>query len=292
MTDKYYEIRNYLSNNINDFKEIVSNEFINYFGNDYRNEIISRLNITDFIFYMNTDFFTFPSESDYAKENYSRIKRERELLKKIINKNDFDNILYSSNNSICPLKEIINTNRTCIDNYNEITNEICKVIYIPLFSSSDESLIHEMVHSIMTNPIGFTNIDKRRCIFKIGLSMLNGIGEKLLEECITEINAKEIYSKVKNKISYLDKYYPLFESKCIYDKYIPLVKDLYYSHPKDINYSRITLNKNYIISILGKNSYYKYINLLESYYKNYYDCDKSLYYDKVNKLIRKMDKID
>ncbi len=102
MTDKYYEIRNYLSNNIDIFKEIVCNEFINYFGNEYKNIIINRLNNTNYIFYMNTDlhsFFTFPSKSDYAKANYNKLKKEYELLKKIINKNKFDNILYCSNNN-------------------------------------------------------------------------------------------------------------------------------------------------------------------------------------------------
>ena len=292
MTDKYYEIRNYLSNNINDFKETVSEEFINYYGIEYKNEIISRLNDTNFVFYVNTNLRTFSSFPFYkincSKNSYNDIKKEFKIVKKEILKNNYDNAIYSSDKRIFPLKEIIDSNRTCLDCYNEITNKIEKVIYVPLFNGHDESLIHEMIHSIMTSPLCYTDIKGRKCVFKIGFTLCDSKMERLLEECLTEIDAKKIYKKVHNKYIFLDKFYPLYKSECMYDKYIPFVIDFYNKYMVDINYSRFNLNKNHILSLIGKNNYDIFLSLINEYYSNSFPCGANYYINEVKKLVKKM----
>ena len=291
MIRNYYGISSYLKNNIDNFKEIVSNEFINYYGKDYKNEIISRLNDTNYVIYVNTNLypsFSFPSNiNNCGKNNYNDLKKEfKKLITEII-KNNYDNNIYISNDGLFPLKKIINSNWTCLDCYNEVTDKIEKIIYVPLFIGNDESLIHEMIHSIMTTPICFTNIEGRRCVFKTGLCLFDSTIERLIEECITEIEAKIIYEQVHNKYEYLDKFYPLYKHKCMYDKFIPFVIEFYNKYTDEINYSRLTLNKNNIVSIIGKDRYNKYLSLLNEHYSN---LSGKHYANKENKLIKMMNK--
>ena len=74
----------------------------------------------------------------------------------------------------------------------------------------------------------------------------------------------------------------------MYDKYIPFVIDFYNKYMVDINYSRFNLNKNHILSLIGKNNYDKFLSLINEYYSNSFSCGSNYYINKIKKLVKKM----
>ena len=55
----FSEIQKYIMDNFESYKNEVIKELINYYGEEYRDLIISRVEDTDFIFYINPNFNVF-----------------------------------------------------------------------------------------------------------------------------------------------------------------------------------------------------------------------------------------
>ena len=49
----YEELKNYVGNYFENFKSIATEEIVNYYGEQYRDQIVSRINNTSFAFYIN-----------------------------------------------------------------------------------------------------------------------------------------------------------------------------------------------------------------------------------------------
>ena len=118
---------------------------------------------------------------------------------------------------------------------------------------------------------------------KSGLVSSNIDGEILLEESITELEAKLIYTsliKTRNK-TFINEYREE-KSNCYYNHFIPLITKFYKAFFKGITYSRITLNKNYLIEKVGKNLYTKFINYVHQYAEDLYSKSKDRYVPLIN----------
>lgn len=284
--DNYDEIANYLNNSIDSYLDLVSQELIKYFSPDYKNEIISRIDSTNFIFFIkhfSSDWYdSIHRRGRIVKENYQTLRKEFINLKKVINNNDsYSPIIYNYKNEVA---STLGSSQTIYDNTSTtiIFNNHYREIYIPLYLQSDEALIHEIIHSIT----GSVSINGE---IHVGLYNNKKSETRSIEEVITQYNAKKIYKRVKNKISLVDKYYPFDNVICLYDDYINVIKNFYLKYRREINYSRFTSDKDFIIKLFGKHNYFLLLQLIDEYYwkDNYFNGN---YYNKrISKTINDID---
>lgn len=266
----FYNWDKYLESNFDKFKNSVIEIMINLYGVEYKDTIIKKLDRVNFIFYGNT-LLCIP------------LKKQ--------NKYEKQNIIYTTKPFKYPyitkgiIKELVNRtsiSHTTIYNYND--EDLYYFILFPLYSS-DKQLIHEMIHAVTTDSIGITNNGKY--ISKVGLEITNSSnGETLLEESITELEAKMIYNRLKEKnITFIrDLDLTKYEHECYYEHFIPLVTDFYNKYSKYITYSRITLNKNHLFNVINVKDYEELINNIDFYEKKL----KKIYEAKNNYKVKKL----
>ncbi len=285
-----FMVQNYCSNNFEKFKSIVCEELINYYGEEYRDLILSRINDTNFTFYINPKYNEFLTYNLKKKKNYRSLKREYNRLQKELKNSD--GIIYSSKKTNPALYlSTMYKNQTCFIYMCESgETKLLKEIFVPLFYASDESIIHEMIHSVMSSPLFLSvKLHGYALYYKFGIDSSNSIPGGLLEESFTEMDARIIARKLRErKVSLIDNFFLFDEEKCVYDNYILFIKRLYESFKDEINESRITLNNRRFIHDVGEENYAELINLLKNYYDNLYDCDKSFYKMIFDKCIDKM----
>ena len=304
---EYQKVQEHIELNFNSFLYSACEELIKYYGEEYRDIITHRLNNTNFVFYVKeTEKLVGTLEEIFNKESldedYKIIKKQHKKVTKYIKKN---NELNSENEDVEVVKMV---NRKAYDTSNENYNEFDKSfrenslkdivfkygcscytpiyfedtqkiehdIIIPLFKADDEDLIHEMIHAIMSQDLLIINNNKT--YHKTGLAIRRD-AEDLLEEWITEIEAKRINKNLKDKgIELIDKFFPKRTSKTSYDIFIPFVQD-FYDYFKDILiYSRITLNKNYLLEQIDRNNYYDFMLAIIECYRGYFESDDFYYY--------------
>ena len=116
--DNYDEIANYLNNNIDSYLDLVSQELIKYFSPNYKNEIISRIDSTNFIFFIkhfSSDWYdSIHRRGRIVKENYQTLRKEFINLKKGINNNDsYSPIIYNYKNEVA---STLGSSQTIYDN--------------------------------------------------------------------------------------------------------------------------------------------------------------------------------
>lgn len=251
---EFFNWSNHIKTNFEEFKNNVISEMINLYGEEYKNYIIERLNRVNFIFYGNTSL-TIPlyKQSKYEKQSIIYTTKPfkysyptKELIKKLANETSISH--------------------TTVYDYND--EDLHYFILFPLYSS-DKQLIHEMIHAVTTDPIGIT--DNGKYISKVGIEITNGsASEALLEECITETEAKIIYNRLnkKNVESFIrDLDLNKFEHRCYYEHFIPLIIDFYNNHFNEITYSRFTMNKNKLFENVDKQEYMKLLDDIKSFEK-------------------------
>ncbi len=271
----YEELKNYVGNYFENFKSIATEEIVNYYGEQYRDQIVSRINNTSFAFYINY------SRKLKTKKDLLFISEYYKLIKKYMEKNNMSKEIYNSTGIIFPMAKILIDDNTpdfsyC---YNQDKKSVDKVIYIPLFFTNDEGIIHEMIHSCMSNPlllIGDKNGRVVKC--KNGINVLKHEGENLLEECLTQMDAHEIAKRLKAKnVSFINKYYPHNELICFYNQFIPYVSNFYDEFKEEIIDARLTLNIRGFIDSIGKDNYIRYIDLIKDFLYNYNNTEKGYY---------------
>jgi hypothetical protein len=281
--------------NFESYKNEVIKELINYYGEEYRDLIISRVEDTDFIFYINPNFNDFLRYSEKKKDNYKELKKVYYKLQREIKKDHTgDGQIYSNKSRKSILYRSTTSENTIgfIYRYDNGENELKREIFLPLFYADDRAIIHEMIHSIMSSPLFLSENKNCKILeYKFGLCVLNDKGSDLLEECITEIEAREIRERLKSRnISFVDQYY-LFEGYgCSYDYFIPYINSFYNLFKSDINDARITLNLRRLMCKVGKEDYSIFVLLLKDFYDTLDDCDKSFYKLYMEKYIDKMQK--
>lgn len=263
----------YIKKNFNSFKSDVINEMIKFYGKKYKDTIIQRLEEVDFIFYGNIKN-GMPSKKQGFSGKKGIIYKTKEIqyskdIKELIN-SDIDAKFISFN-----------------ARYDFNKNTINKYILIPLFAT-DEDILHEMIHAITYTPL---YVDNEKEIYKgkSGLGVSNDDGEILLEESITELEAKILYKsliKTRNK-TFLNEYCNE-TSNCYYNNFIPLIYKFHKSFFGDITYSRITLNKNSIVNHIGKELYNNLIAYIGYYAEDLYSMSKHKYIPLIECAIDKM----
>ncbi|MBQ6284995.1 MAG: hypothetical protein IJK67_01610 [Bacilli bacterium] len=290
MIEGYQNIKDYLKSNFEGFKNVVINELIAYYGEKYKDEIVSRINDTNFIFYINPKKRRIKrSHSDRRKENFDEIKENYRKTRLEAKKNGELFNLYNKKSAaarfVCPYNE---TDFTSM--YNNGEKEIEKTIFIPLYFVNDEGIIHEMIHAVMSSPLGLIESPDYKILkYKIGLITSGDKGEDLLEECMTQIEALIIYEIIKSKgISFIDEFYPNKSFECKYDLFIPSVAKFYKDFKEDLVDARITLNLRRFINKIGKENYCKLIQLLREFEENYFDCDRGIFRELISKVINQM----
>jgi hypothetical protein len=125
--------------------------------------------------------------------------------------------------------------------------------------------------------------------YKMGLSVSCDGMSDILEESLTEMDAKIIVKRMrKRKIYFIDKYCLFDRSKWFYDNFITYTIDFYKSFKDRINRARLTLNLRELKYWIGEEEYNEFINLIEDYYNNFYDCDRAFYKFYIDKSMSKI----
>lgn len=292
MISKYNEIQKYLQNNFNHFKNEVTKEIIYYYKEKYRDIIMSRLEETEFIFYISPKFSDFLRYSSKKNSNYKLLKKDYKVIQKEVRKNKLNSGVICNTMSYIPndYEFVSNNNFICFRyTFDKDSEKLTRKVFIPIFYADDRAIVHEMVHSIMSSPLLLYEKDEFK--YKFGIGIVDNADEALMEECMTEIDARRIARRLKEKkISFIDKYY-LFEGfLCSYDYFIPSVNNLYNLYEDEINESRITLNSRKFIYSIGKENYYDFVKYLYDFYNYLYDVDRSYYKEHLQKCISNIEK--
>ncbi len=263
----------YIKRNFNSFKSEVIEEMTKYYGKKYKNTIIRRLDEVNFIFYGNVK-----NSIPCKKQNYSGKKEIIYQTKDIKYSIDIkESIKYDIDSKLISFNA----------RYDFDKNEVHKYILIPLFAT-DEDIIHEMIHAITYMPL-YINNEKEIYKGKSGLAISNDDGEILLEETITELEAKKIYkslTKNNNKV-FINEYNDEL-SNCYYNNFINLILKFYKLFFNEITYSRITLNKNYLLNKLEKDLYERLTDLIGYYAEDLYSISKERYIPLIDCTVDKM----
>lgn len=292
-------LKSYLSNNFDQYINAVCDELVNYYGNEYESEIRDRINETNFIFYVNpysSNMIKFKKEN--PKNDYKIIKNAYNALKKeiLLSKDNKPGILYNRFNraSVVTNSAVINNSTCYISMYDNGEARIERVIFIPVFLVDDASLIHEMIHACTSVPLYLYEGKYGKSLqTKDGLISSSHKGEEILEECITESEAQIIYSRLKEKgVSYIDRFYPSNKFNTIYNMFIPLMKKFYLKYQNEITNARITLDKEKLLAIIGKENYMEFIRLFKEYYDNCYDVSQVFFVSQMNNIVDKMGEND
>lgn len=249
-----FDWTNYLKNNFENFKNDVLNEMVSFYGENYREILTKRLNSTNFIFYGNTRF---------GVPNYpQRFCPNKKMGKKDIVYKSID-IDYNYDINYYIYKIISEKSHvSCqFEIYNSDNASAVSIVLFPLYKT-DQELIHEMIHSVTSTPLSLTPH-----INKCGLITSQNSGEVLLEECITELEDKIIYNRLKNKgvKTFLKDHQNISMYESFYDMYIPVIFDFYKTFHNLIEYARITSDKSSLIDLIGEYNYKDFIKYIDEY---------------------------
>lgn len=266
---------------------ILIESFVLYYGEKYRDIIEERIRNISFIFYCNYDKerefrldegMTFSLNFEYIKDLYSKLiketKKESKSFKKYrgLNKIIFSTVdlISFAEEELSDLNLFLQKDRAIQESAGKqhskiIDNKYKSKIFIPFFFADDLMLIHEIVHAITRNLIGESYKNKKiiTC-HKLGIELINmddKIDELIFEEIIADIEADnifEIFNALGGKI--MEEFYYKNKSISFYDKLKCLIYEFYNDFKKEIIYSRITLNKNYLLKIVGKVNF-NYLNM-------------------------------
>lgn len=316
--EEYKKIREYLQKNFEYFLDSACEEFIDYYGEKYKDIITYRLHNANYIFYVNEEEKLVDSldkvfDRGNFNERYKIIKKQHkqvtDYLKgvkkhvdkfnsenenfeivKIVNRKVYDTSLDTYSDTDKAIREqeinhlIFKYGSSCAfftPIYLEDSKKIEHDIVIPLFKADDGTLIHEMIHAIMSQDLLLIN--ENEPYLKTGISItVNRDAEEKLEEWITEIESKRITKRMKEKgIELINCFFPKKVSTSSYDTFIPFVID-FYDYFKDIlTYSRITLNKSHLLEQIDRNNYYDFMVAIVNCYKNYFEDYDFCYHKKV-----------
>ena len=283
-------IKEHIKTNFEAFKNTVISEMINYYGEEHKEEIVSRINDTNFVFYINPKKRRLIRiNSNKRKDNFNEIEANYKKLRKEMKG---ESELFNYKNRRSPATNIIvKDNETCfIYMYNNGEKRTDRTIFIQLYSTNDEGIIHEMIHSVMSSALGEIETTSGKILkYKTGLITTNHKGEDLLEECMTQIEALIIYETIKAKgISFIDEFYPNRNFECKYNLFIPSVAKFYRYFKDDLIDARMSLNLKGFINKIGIENYCKLIQLLKEFHDNFFDCDRGIFKELINRVIEDM----
>lgn len=256
-------------------KQILLDSFIEYYGEENRKIIEERFKEVVFAYYV--DFDTIET---FIKEKSEKIKEKyKPFLEFYDAHNDGLNIF---GERILPHNFVGITNEKSLDNdtiYNKICNrivdknpfssyirdpwtkEVTRLVCFELFSSSEETLIHEVNHSVTRDRIlDFVSEDWSfgGSIEKIGLMVDDDdemIQDGILEELINERASIEIAKIFKRRGGDLSSFLIGGVYMSSYELNMYMIEDFYNNFSKYLKDARIRDNKNAILNRVGKENY-------------------------------------
>lgn len=299
MLKNYYEefLRTGFFNNRN----ILLQSFIEYYGKEYEDILTSRFNDIEFVFYFNENNRNKLKEMGEKYENikpnirdlevnYTNLKYELKNKNKYATESDRirNRILYSTTPTALLNDDILkNFNDTVFLNEGicmkgiSFDDEYVRYVFIPLFHANDACIIHEIIHALTSNVLAKLNGET---IEKWGfVTKQDYYRDSYLEEAITELEASKI-----NKIfvqkggKFINETYPFKNFFATYLLLLPLINDFYEEFKEDIIFSRLTLNKNKILNLCGKDNYLNFTTAVDECYQYFPKPSSEDFYDYVS----------
>ena len=277
---KYEKLYN---DTIEENKDILIESFVEYYGEQHRDEIISRFNEIVFVYFINwNNFFnhSFSRLKNFYCENKQAISEsEQEMFqdfqdffkyrskandvikecfvgssnKKVLKKALFDNVFRNS-----LIKVLNDKTPTYFDHFKK--NKMQRIICLPIFIFSKATIIHELNHALTDIPLIALHNDIYK---KSGFETIEE--ERIINELINEsiaLGILKIFERRGGDLSTLILAY----NKSIYEKNLYLIKKFYKEFKKIIKESYITLNKNNLVQSVGKENYKELVNMVNKYY--------------------------
>lgn len=209
---KEYAIK--ITDKITIYKDIILESFIEFYGEDYRDIIITRFNDISFLYYINdiTIFYIVDSLKQGYNDKFKNIIFAIPYIIHLIKNNFYkqeikpenfyklgiNKIVGSSDERILLDKELLKYSiaialrekNECPYEFNiPINNELKRIIALPIFSVDDKSLFHEINHAISSEIV----IKNGKIAVKCGLEYENE-EKKYYNEIINDIISLEIYN--------------------------------------------------------------------------------------------------
>lgn len=290
---------------INKNKSILIKSFIEYYGEKYRDLIKERFNRITFVYYFDFEYLK-------LSKNYLETTLEDKLIydsiSEVINSYNFYKIFSKKKEDVSAcfigttddevleinqLKNIIkrkmlNSNIECFENSN-YKNDI---IIIPILFTDECTLIHEINHSITYEKLAYIGIGHSNyTISKRGLTIRTDKEDLMLEDLINEKTTYEILNIFKNNGGDLTSIFFGIPFICPYEENFYLIDEFYNTFKEYIKDSRISENKNLLVSKVGKMEYQTLVSMINKYYKDNIDLideNKKEALSIINPLIEKM----
>lgn len=208
-----------ITDRITTYKDLILESFIEFYGEEYRNVIITRFNDISFLYYINdiTIFYIVDSLKQGYNDKFKNIMFaipyiihliENNFYKQEITSDNFyklgiNKIVGSSDKKLLLDKELLKYSiaialREKSEDPYEVNIPVNKgfkrIIALPVFSVDDKSLFHEINHAISSETVLKNGKTKVKCGFDYE------DGEKnYYNEILNDIIAIEIYNIFKQK---------------------------------------------------------------------------------------------
>lgn len=268
---------------LNDNKKLLIEAFIKYYGECFRNDIIECFE-NMILCWGITDYFKKIYNDGYnkIKNNYSGNLLNILNDIKCLCESENSTILGFSNEDCIQYKNIVSN----VLDYNKgmvassisflHNNDVVKLIYFDMFSSSDKDIIHEINHYLTTKVLGiFESNNIKLLIEKKGLSIF-GDEKTFFEELINERSAMDITNIFNRLGGTLSQYRIIsFNKQNRYFNFLPLIESFYIKYNKILKRVRIGENLNELFRSINENIYEAYINYINFISSQKFDISNS-----------------
>lgn len=275
-------------------KQIIIDSFKEYYSEEYKCIIEERYSKTIFVYYINwpaikmavddiipyfpnqddyVDFNTFMKYCDKKDSNFFKLFKN-ESIKDLPNYfvgSTNDVIFYHSNLKEKLLKKFDSPSPSCFG-YGD-GNHGNNIVSFPILFLDESTIIHEINHSLTKDILAKVVDDNNSLdglVIKQGLAVEHD-KEKMFEELINERSSQEITNIFKNKGGNLTSFCYNIPFAYPYGYNLYLIDEFYDKFKDYIKIAKITNNKNYLIERIGKDNYYKYVELVNKYYSHYFE---------------------
>lgn len=216
---------------------------------------------------------------DFINFSNSRIKHPlSKLFKKVKKQSNLpDNLIGMTNDSIVNnaaivslLSEELSQSCPCSYNYGSINN-MNRLVLFQILALDELSIIHEINHAITRDVMAVITEDNKIIddVQKTGLNIdvSNQYGEeRIVEELLNEKASEEIKRIFKLKGGDLSTFCLNIPLEYPYEYNFYLIDDFYTKFKKYIKISRISDNKNELVSRVGKNEYEEFVKLVNTWF--------------------------
>lgn len=208
-----------ITSRINNYKKLILDSFVEFYGEDYRDIITTRFNDTSFLYYINdlTIFYIVDSLKQGYNDKFKNIMFATPYIIHLIENNIYNQEITPDNFYELGMNKIVGTSDEKIlsdknllkysiaialreNNQNPYEFNICinkelkRIIALPIFSIDDKSLFHEINHVISSEIV----IKNKETTVKCGLDYENE-EKKYYNEILNDIMSLEIYNIFKQK---------------------------------------------------------------------------------------------